>query len=178
MVTGAIAPSSRALAELIVESAGVGRAEAVVELGPGTGVFTGQILQKLPVNARFVAIERNPAFSRSLRKKYPKLAVVDGCASRLQNLLQSNGIQRADAVVSGLPWAIFNETTQASILTEVRGAVGEAGTFATFAYFGPHWLAAGRSFRRLLERNFASVRISRTVLCNVPPAFVYICRAA
>ena len=40
METGAVATSSRGLAELITDYASVDKASVVIELGPGTGVFT------------------------------------------------------------------------------------------------------------------------------------------
>ena len=40
---GAVAPSSTALAERMMESAGVWKSKRILELGPGTGAFTGAI---------------------------------------------------------------------------------------------------------------------------------------
>ena len=46
--TGAIAPSSDRLSELITDTAELSNAAAVIEFGPGTGVFTEKILKKYP----------------------------------------------------------------------------------------------------------------------------------
>ena len=51
--TGAIAPSSRFLAQAMVEEIELHTAEAVLEYGPGTGVFTEFILRELRPGAKF-----------------------------------------------------------------------------------------------------------------------------
>ena len=48
-----------------------------------------------------------------LRQAHPGLEVVEGDAAKLQSLLAERGVEHADAVVSGLPWALFDDTTQA-----------------------------------------------------------------
>ena len=59
---GAVAESSDGLAELITEYASVETADVVLELGPGTGVFTEKILEKMADETTFFALEVNPRF--------------------------------------------------------------------------------------------------------------------
>ena len=54
---GAIAPSSKALATVIVGAAGLDSKHCVVELGPGMGSFTGEILKALALDTSFFCIE-------------------------------------------------------------------------------------------------------------------------
>src|SRR5882724_6396340 len=49
---GAILPSSKALSRVVVESCHIHSHDTVVELGPGTGAFTGLILKRLNVRGR------------------------------------------------------------------------------------------------------------------------------
>ncbi len=174
-ITGAIAPSSPWLARLIVDKARVSGASRILELGPGTGVMTRRILEQKSRGARFVAVERNPNFVTTLRSLFPNLHVVTGCASKLKSHAVEHDFHGADSIVSGLPWAIFDPPTQRSILSGIYDVLSADGIFATFAYFGPHWLPAGQTFRDHLKRQFATVRTSRVVLANLPPAFVYYC---
>lgn len=173
---GAVAPSSKHLAGLIVERAGVGEAASILELGPGEGAFTRVILSRRKADARFVAVEKSGAFVNHLRRHYPDTPVLHGCATGLSRHLRSNGFGPVDCVVSGLPWALLPMRVQARILREVAAVLAPGGTFSTFAYFGPHWLPAGRRFRGMLERRFAAVQTSRIELRNLPPAFVYTAR--
>ena len=59
---GALSPSSRALAELLVEEAAIHNASSVIEFGPGTGAVTEAISDELSNDANFLAIEKNPIF--------------------------------------------------------------------------------------------------------------------
>ena len=57
---GAIAPSSTFLAKTMIESLPLSQATAVAEYGPGTGIFTEQILREISADTKFFAIEINP----------------------------------------------------------------------------------------------------------------------
>lgn len=174
--TGAIFPSSPALAKRIVSMAGVANASRVVEIGPGTGVFTHEILASMREETRFFAVERNAAFVNHLRNRFPNAQILEGCATNLGDLLRANGIENAESLVSGLPWANFNTQLQIQILTAIRAAMSPGAIFTTFAYYGPHLLPAGRRFRSVLHEMFPVVETSPVELLNFPPAFVYYCK--
>jgi len=175
--TGAIFPSSPALAKRIVEMAGVAKANRVVEIGPGTGAFTSEILAAMPMTSRFFAVERNTAFVNHLRNRFPEAQILEGCATNLLELLRSNGIEDAESMISGLPWANFNPALQTQILLAIRSAMSPGAVFTTFAYFGPHLLPTGRKFRSVLHEMFSVVAASPVEILNFPPAFVYYCKA-
>jgi len=173
---GAVAPSSPSLAGVIASVVPSAGAPVVVELGPGTGAVTTAIDARLDPGARHLAVELDPRMAGFLRQAHPGLEVVEGDAAKLQSLLEERGVEHADAVVSGLPWALFDDVTQASILSQVAAVIGPDGVFATFAYRHGMALAAARRFRRTLHATFAEVQLSPTVWRNMPPAFVYVCR--
>ena len=54
---GAVAPSSRALAEEMVQGLDLSGAANVVELGPGTGVVTRAIAERLGPDAHALAVD-------------------------------------------------------------------------------------------------------------------------
>ncbi len=174
--TGAIAPSSDHLARVIVKKAGVDGASRILEIGPGTGVFTKHILEAKPSDAHFVAIERNPNFAIELKSRFPDTRIVEGCATELRTHAAEHEFHEADSIVSGLPWTIFDSKLQRTILGGIHDVLSKRGTFATFAYFGSHWLPGGQNFRKLLRSVFPDTRTSPVVLRNLPPAFVYYCR--
>jgi phospholipid N-methyltransferase len=111
-----------------------------------------------------------------LGRTRPGMEVVHGDARHLGELLAQRGVAHVDAVVCGLPWALFDEPTQHSVLAEVGAAIGPTGAFTTFAYVSGMALPAARRFRRTLRARFEEVIVSATVWRNVPPAFVYVCR--
>jgi len=173
---GALWPSSPFLARAMVAASGISRAESVLELGPGTGAFTGAILASLREGAVFAAVERDPSLARTMVGKFPRAKVIEGCATRLDEHLKAENLPRPDVILSGLPWAAFDEDLQKTILDQIRANLRHDGIFTTFAYYGPHRLRAGRRFRKNLESAFGKIHRSPVVLRNLPPAFVYSCR--
>jgi phospholipid N-methyltransferase len=160
----------------MVRSADISTTRFIVELGPGTGSFTGRIAASLPKGARFAAIERDPGLARDVAGRFPGVHVIEGCATEISRHLQEASLPAPDTILSGLPWAAFPEPLQSRILSEIQATLNDGGTFATFAYYGPHRLKAGRRFREKLNSVFSSVEKSRVVLGNFPPAFVYRCK--
>jgi phospholipid N-methyltransferase len=106
----------------------------------------------------------------------PRYRFVQGDARDLGKLLADRGIDHVDAVVAGLPWALFDQATQDAALGEVSKAIGATGAFTTFGYLHGMTLAAARRFRGTLRDTFEEVLVSATVWRNLPPAFVYVCR--
>jgi phospholipid N-methyltransferase len=137
---------------------------------------TGVIDARLPPAARHIAVELDPRMVRYLRRVHPGLEVIEGDAAKLGTLLTERGVERADAVLSGLPWALFDDGLQRSILDQVAAVIGPSGAFTTFAYTSGLVLPSARRFRRALRETFDEVVVTATVWRNVPPAFAYVCR--
>jgi phospholipid N-methyltransferase len=173
---GAIVPSSPRLATLLASVVPSAGAPVVVELGPGTGAISAAIERRLPPDGRHLAVELDPELAAYLRATRPELEVIEGDAAHLRELLAVRGVSRVDAVISGLPWALFDQSAQESILAQVGGVIGTDGAFTTFAYLHGMPLAAARRFRHTLRTTFDEVVVSATVWRNVPPAFAYVCR--
>jgi phospholipid N-methyltransferase len=173
---GAIAPTSEVMAELLTRVVPRSGAPVVVELGPGTGAVTAVIDDRLPSEGRHLAVELDPGMAAFLERTHPGLEVIQGDAVKLGALLAEHGVTKADAVVSGLPWSLFDDATQRSILTQIADVVGPEGAFTTFAYRHGLVLSAARRFRRALRETFEEVLVTATVWRNLPPAFVYVCR--
>lgn len=173
---GAVAPSSPALATRMMESAQVGQAAHVLELGPGTGAFTAAILDTMPHNCRYLGIELNGPFVERLRQGFPGLDFHQAGAQEFDFASYMKGREPFDVIVSGLPWTAFPRALQEAILGNVLPHLRPGGRFATFAYYGFHQMPGGRRFRQLLHQLLPGVESSRVVWGNLPPAFVYVAR--
>lgn len=147
----------------------------VVEFGPGTGVFTEAIVQRLHPEANFFAIEQNPEMVQLTRRRCPTATVFEDSATRLEELCERAGMDRVDAVICGLPWASFPASLQQEIIEGMLARMAPEGRFATFAYWQGVALPTGRTFSKRLRRSFRDVQRSHTVWRNLPPAFVYRC---
>ncbi len=173
--TGAVFPSSRRLAKKMIDGAGLETATSVVELGPGTGAFTGAIAERLEDPGIYLGIELREKFAAIVKDKFPQLLVVNDSAEKIVENLGKIDRQKADAIISGLPWAAFDADLQKRIMKSVTAALAPEGTFSTFTYLHARQLPAGKRFRALLDDNFSDVQTSKTVWLNLPPAFVYHC---
>jgi phospholipid N-methyltransferase len=175
MATGAIVPSSAALGRAIVRNLDLSHARAVVEYGPGTGAFTTCILQALDHDARFIAIEINPRLAEMFRNQHPDIQIFQDSVANAREICNSAGIDQVDCIVSGLPWASFQESMQVEFLDEMMRVLKPGGQFVTFAYVHGLILPPGRRFSKILPRYFSSISKSPVVWRNIPPAFVYRC---
>ena len=171
--TGAVAPSSEGLADLITETAGLHSASAVIEFGAGTGIFTEKILQKISDETRFFALEINPDFVKATRKRCPEAVVYQDSAANAKKYLDELGINECDCIICGLPWAAFSEELQNELLDTIIDVLKPGGRFLTFAYLQGLLLPAGMRFKKKLSTRFNSVTKTRTIWLNFPPAFVY-----
>lgn len=159
---GSVAPSSPQLARAMAALVPWERSRTVVELGAGTGAITERLLERRPEGVRLLAFERQPEFRALLRRRFPGLEVCPE-ASQLSGVL---GEERADAIVSGIPFALLTPEQREALLDEIEGALAPGGCFIAFQY-APVLLPA-------LRRRFKRVRL-RLVLANLPPAVIYGC---
>jgi phosphatidylethanolamine/phosphatidyl-N-methylethanolamine N-methyltransferase len=173
--TGAIATSSRGLAKMICSQIGVESASVIVEYGPGTGIFTEEILKVKKAEAGFFAIEHSPTLAENLRRKFPDVCIFEDSAENVAGMLDKEGHEQIDSIICGLPWAAFDEELQDSLLAATLDSLKPGGQFATFAYLQGLLLPAGRRFKKKLNKLFSKVEKSPTVWRNIPPAFVYRC---
>lgn len=164
--TGAFFPSSKFLAKKMVKNA---KGKVVLELGPGTGVFTKEILNNLPKDGVLVSIEFNEIFANYLRENITddRLILITGDAVLMKKYLAENGIDKVDYIVSGLPLGHFSKDLKNKILTEAKNCLKDEGKFIQFEYF----LAGINSVKGV----FPKVDISFELL-NFPPAFVMECK--
>lgn len=166
---GSITPSSRYLTQEVVDRIDFSRARYIAELGPGTGVFTQAILDRLAPDGQLLAVDTNAGFVEHLRREIPdrRLRVLEASAERIDALVQEAGWPGVDAVVSGIPYSLLPRPVMRGILQASRRALGDEGLFVGYQY--------SRMLRPHLLDVFGNVRY-RSVLLNLPPAFVYSCR--
>lgn len=171
---GALAASSGYLAEMTAGAAELEKASVVVEFGPGTGVITEKILAMMPQDAKLMAIEIREDFANIMQEKYPEVTTVHGGAEdTAKHLREHFGVEQCDRIVSGLPWAAFDEALQDQLLDAVDEALRPGGRFVTYTYLQSPLLAGGKRFRKKLHERFSEVGETRMVWLNLPPAFVY-----
>ncbi len=173
---GAITESSEELAEKIISVAELERAETIVELGPGTGIFTEKIAEHITPSTLFFALEINETFVEKTKERCPDALVYNAGAEEICKYLSLHKKNSCDCIISSLPFASLDEETQEAIFNAVNNALAPNGQFITFSYFYTALLEQGKYFKKLLHKNFSIIERSDIVWLNVPPAFVYSCR--
>ncbi len=162
---GAVAPSSRFLAEAMARQVDVRRAEVVVELGGGTGSITRALLEAGLAPERLVIVERDERLYRLLKARFPAARVVQGDAAHLLALLRPLGVTRAAAVGSSLPLLSMPKRLRRRIVEQSFALLGEGGALVQFTY----GLASPLPKRDFLLAGKVAARVWR----NFPPAFVW-----
>jgi phospholipid N-methyltransferase len=163
----AVTPSSRYLASRTIKALALDGAKVVVEYGAARGVLTRRILQALGPNGRLVAVEFNrdffEDFSASVRD--PRLIPVHGDVTRIDEILAGLGIERADRVVSGIPFSFLSESGRRALLAKTAALLAPGGRFVATYQITGHLIP-------LLKDYFADVDIQYEVR-NIPPCFVF-----
>jgi phosphatidylethanolamine/phosphatidyl-N-methylethanolamine N-methyltransferase len=163
---GSLVPSSPQLARaMVAEVPDLPASEVIVELGPGTGVFTRELIARFPGN-RVVAVEFNPRFAERLAMRMPEIDVVQGCASFLPEHLESLGIptERVGAVVSGLPLLSLPRELGSAIFAGITRTLAPGRRYIQFTYSKRAWRDATPAGFRLDK--------TKMVWLNFPPAEV------
>jgi phospholipid N-methyltransferase len=167
---GAIAPSSVQLARRVAQHVTPG--SRVIELGPGTGVVTRELLARTGEGGALLAVDTDRTFVERLRRAWPEIDCVCASAETLPVLAAERGWNDVDHIVSGLPFAVLPAATTTLIIDGVHRLLRQGGTFTTFQYAHTFRLPAAAAFRRQLSARLASEPTSQFVVRNVPPALV------
>lgn len=162
----AIAPSGAALARLITREI-VTASAPVLELGPGTGVFTRALIARGLSPTDLTLIEFDTGFAALLRERFPGARVLQADAARiLPGALFPAA--NAGAVVSGLGLLSMRPRTVLAILDNAFACLRPGAGFYQFTY-GPRCPVS----RPILDRlGLKATRIGGTFR-NLPPASVY-----
>jgi phospholipid N-methyltransferase len=184
--TGSILPSSRGLARALATPFRKRREPArVLEVGPGTGAVTVEILQRMRPEDRLDIVEINPHFVEVLRRRFdddplwrsrrPQCQLIHG------PLQEVPGVGVYDYMISGLPLNNFPLALVRDIFHAYQRLLKPGGTLSYFEYLAIRDIkkvVVSRSERRrlrvlskFLERRIRAFQVrEQWVMLNVPPA--------
>ncbi len=178
---GAVAPSSRVLARAIVHPLTVprGRAVRVLEVGPGTGVCTTELLARLGADDELDVVEVNATFARRIRELVVGAVPTVRVHEALVQEVDLTGPY--DAIVCGVPLTNLPPEVVGAVMDQLLGLLAPGGVLGYFAYVGtlplrrltstPASARRHAEVERLLAQLHARRGLrSRIVLANLPPA--------
>jgi phosphatidylethanolamine/phosphatidyl-N-methylethanolamine N-methyltransferase len=172
LTVGSLWPSSATLSRVVADSCDFRPDDTVVELGPGTGAFTGPLLKRLDNRGRLLALEITATNIELLRQSFPRCEVIHDSAEHLARHLHGG---KAKCVISGLAWGNMLPATQDRIFDAMLSSLTQDGQFVAFGYVHALWFPTSLRFRRRLFRSFERVETTPVVWRNLPPAIVYRC---
>jgi phospholipid N-methyltransferase len=187
--TGAIMPSGGRLAKALSRFVGEsGPPRRILEVGPGTGAVTKQIVARLRPDDRLDLVELNDSFVAQLHRRFESEAAFRQVAPQTQILHQSvetlPADQPYDLIISGLPLNNFEVPLVERILAALDRLLLPHGKLSFFEYVAirkaKSWVSGGAERQRLngISRQLGSLLKQREiyrdlVLLNAPPAWVH-----
>ena len=105
----------------------------VIELGPGTGVFTRAIVERGIPEERISLVEFGAEFAEILRNRFPGAYIFQRDAAKLHKIIVLDA-NPAGAIISGLPLLWMPARKVYSILDGAFQHLREGGAFYQFTY--------------------------------------------
>ena len=166
---GAIAPSSRYLANNIIKHIDFDENQVILEFGCGNGAITKQILKKMSPTSRLISLEINDPFLKHCEDKfkvYNNFEIYNHSAIEFDLLLQKLEIEKVDYLISSLPLAILPKTDLDVLFKKIPNYLINDGSFLQYQY--------SLNKYKFLKSVFDNVKLGFTPI-NLPPAFIYRC---
>jgi phosphatidylethanolamine/phosphatidyl-N-methylethanolamine N-methyltransferase len=204
--TGALLPSGRALARALASFVRTGEAASadgqngvtspsarrILEVGPGTGAVTREILAAVQPTDDLTLVELNDQFVEFLRNRLNDDPAFRSVTDRITlihaNVLDLPEDQPYDLIISGLPLNNFDVAFVEQILAKLKRVLAPGGTLSFFEYVAVRKaksLISGRDQRERLQgitRIFNGLKKHEVrrdlVVANVTPAWVHHIRFA
>lgn len=162
--TGSILPSSAFLGRAMAQFVQFRQNSIVVELGPGTGPVTAQLLKAGIPAKNLYCIEFDKGLCEILERRFPDVAILNDSAENLRKLISADG-REICAIVSSLPFLSLPKEVGEKIISEAESALPKGGRFIQFTY------NLNRSPSEVGFKNMGHMACKKVYL-NVPPARV------
>lgn len=169
----AITPTSWYVVEKMIQGVSSWKKQCIVEVWPWTGAFTKLILKKMHPESKLICIEINKEFHSQLKDNFPSAHIYHDSAENIDTYINKHWFKKCDVIISAIPWAALDISLQKKIMYKLYDSLKVSGTFVTIAYKWFHKLEKGKRFSELLYSVFDTVKISKTIILNLPPAFFY-----
>jgi phospholipid N-methyltransferase len=165
-MVGSIIPSSRHTIDQMLAPVKWNECKLFVEYGPGVGTFCRPVLDRLPRDGALVVIDTNPLFINYLKRTIgdSRFHPVLGSAEDVEAIIAALGYEKADYVLSGLPFSTLPEGVGEAIAAATHRVVRQGGAFLTYQFRASARDLTARFFKRI-ETGYAWWNIPPCLLC-------------
>lgn len=166
VMVGSIIPSTEKLITHMLSRVDWKNCKLFVEYGPGVGTFSQQILKNLAPDATYVAIDLNPDFIDYLSAtiKDSRFRPILGSAADVEQIVRDSGFEKADYVLSGLPFSTLPPGVGPAIASATQRVLRQGGAFLVYQ-FRPR-------VRDIIAPYFEHIDHA-VEYWNIPPGFLY-----
>ncbi len=165
---GSLIPSSRYLISNLLRDVNWERARVFVEIGPGVGTITKEILKRMRPDAVLLTFEINDDFVRHLKQNFddPRLRVYHRSGGDILEVLRELRLGSADYVLAGIPFSIMPDDARMAVLQNSHDALASGGVMLVYQF--------SNKVRADLEKLYGRVH-SLFEPRNILPAHVFHC---
>ena len=155
VMVGSVIPSSDRLIRKMLAPVDWANTKLFVEYGPGVGTFCRPILERMNADATLLVIDTNPDFIDYLKETIvdPRFRAVLGSAADVGKIVADAGFEKADYVLSGLPFSTLPKGVGASIASATHAVLRSGGGFLVYQFnrksrdfMAPHFARIDRGF--------------------------------
>jgi len=159
-----VVPSSVFASREMINNIDFSSINTIIELGPGTGIFTKEIIRKCNPKTKIILIELEDTYISLLRSKFGERVIVENTSAHLlDEVLIKHKIEKADLIVSGLPFSLPHKVLE-KLCKSIKKQTDNGAIYRFFTYMPP--------IMKLAYTNLPIREVS-FVPRNFPPLWVY-----
>jgi len=152
---------ARKMASVIRSDSGL----PVLELGPGSGAITKEILARKIDPGSLISVEFSKIFIPGLKRRFPGVNFVHGDAFNISQIAQDHGVGKFDSAISGLPLLNFPVDQRARLVEMILDHLEPGRPLVQFSY--------GLRPPVPARKDHFTVNHLGNILGNLPPARIW-----
>ena len=135
-MVGSIIPSSSRTVKKMLAPVDWENTGLFVEYGPGVGTFCQPVLDRMRPDGKLIVIDLNEDFIKYLRKTFhdSRFTAVHGSAADVNRIIRDFGFEKADYILSGLPFSTLPDNLGPVIAQETAKSIRPGGAFLVYQF--------------------------------------------
>ncbi len=166
VMVASVIPTWKRVIKKMLARVDLGKADVIVEYGPGVGAFTGPILDRMHSQAKLIVIDTNAHFIDYLTGRFDDARLIPTTASAdaVCSILSTHGLEQADYIISGIPFLTLPPGLGDRIVAQTVKALKPGGAFLVYLF--------SSRVHAMMAPYFARIDYAFEPI-NMPPARLY-----